>query len=57
MVRHVSYHKDSLQFIAKYYFKERLVDKDAVSYKCFTLILEEGMEDFALIGMSINGFI
>ena len=53
MVRHLSYHKERLQFIAKYYFNAGLVDKDAVSYKGFKLIIEEGMGDYALIESSI----
>ena len=57
MVRHLSYHKDSLRFIAKYYFNAKFVDKDKINFKSFTLILEEGMEDYAIIDKRVYSYI
>ena len=53
MVRYLSYHRDSLWFVAEYYFQKQLVVKDT-NHNCqsFTLILEEGMEDYANLNKS-----
>ena len=57
MVRYLSYHRDHINFVANYYFKENLVCRDTkYNFKSFTLILEEGLEDFVL-GDSCDGYI
>ena len=49
MARYLSFYKDNLLFVAKSYFKEKFVDKDAIkNCKSFILTLEMGRKDFAL---------
>ena len=48
VARHLSYLRDNLHFIVKYFFDSSSVKRDGDRHSSFTLNLEEGMQDFVL---------
>ena len=48
VARHLSYLRNNLHFVAKYFFDSSSVKRDGDRHLCFTLLLEEGMQDFVL---------
>ena len=48
VARHLSYLRNNLHFVAKYFFDSSSVKRDGDKDLSFALLLEEGMQDFAL---------